>query len=148
MAQWGRREDASLTGTIEVANTGDAVLTGNGTIFETETPLATILEIDGAYHTVVVVTSNTQITIEPALEADIDANSTIVISDSPSWMNEDILIDGQDMLLIDADEAANSAFSDIGLKTPGWTAYKTYTTNGGSVTRHKVDVQVAMKQPT
>lgn len=49
-----------------------------------------------------------------------------------------------DTYFIDTTEAAVDANRDKGLKTTGWNKYETYTTNGGAVTRHKVEPLVAM----
>lgn len=47
---------------------------------------------------------------------------------------------------VDTDEAQVANNIAIGLNTPGWNLYSTYTTNGGSVTRRKVEPLVAMKR--
>lgn len=47
---------------------------------------------------------------------------------------------------VDTDEAQVANNITKGLKTPGWNLYSTYTTNGGSVTRRRVENLVAMKR--
>lgn len=49
------------------------------------------------------------------------------------------------VFFIDVTEAKVANNIAKGLKTPGWTRYSEYTTNGGSVTRRKVEVLVPMK---
>lgn len=46
---------------------------------------------------------------------------------------------------VDTDEVQVANNQAKGLVTPGWTQYSEYTTNGGSVTRRKVEVIVPMK---
>jgi len=47
---------------------------------------------------------------------------------------------------VDTDEAQVANNIAIGLNTPGWNLYETYTTNGGAVTRRRVENLVAMKR--
>lgn len=46
---------------------------------------------------------------------------------------------------IDNVEADNAALNNQGIKTPGWNHVETYTTNNGTVTRHKIEPIVALK---
>lgn len=50
---------------------------------------------------------------------------------------------GRDLYFIDADEAQQAENIARGLKTPGWTNYRSYTDANGNV-RHKSEVLVAM----
>lgn len=141
MSLWGRREDVELTGTLEEANTGATELTGANTVFTTELETGVQLTIDDYFYTVIEITDDTTLSISPALAANIAANSVVTINDSPNWVDGEV-----DLRLVDKTEAANSDFRDIGLKTPGWNSYSTYTTAAG--TRRKVESLVAMKNPT
>ena len=47
---------------------------------------------------------------------------------------------------VDTDEVENANNQAKGLVTPGWNLYSEYTTNGGSVTRRKVETLVPMKR--
>jgi hypothetical protein len=60
------------------------------------------------------------------------------------WGNTDTAADAPKYLSGDAATEAVDTNRDKGLKTTGWNAYSTYTTNGGTVTRHKVETLVAM----
>lgn len=71
-----------------------------------------------------------------------DANSApkyLSTANTAVWPNAQ-----DEAYFIDTTEAAVDANRDKGLKTTGWNAYTTYTTNGGTVTRHKVEPLVAM----
>jgi len=50
---------------------------------------------------------------------------------------------GRSMFLVSKEEAQSYENRAVGVKTPGWTTYKTYTAADGSV-RHKVETLVAM----
>ena len=48
---------------------------------------------------------------------------------------------------IDTEEAGVSTNKDVGLKTSGWNTLRTWTTNGGAVTRYAAEPIVAMGTP-
>lgn len=51
----------------------------------------------------------------------------------------------QETYFVDTTEVAVADNNDRGIKTPGWNKYRTYTTNGGSVTRYIVEPLIPMK---
>jgi hypothetical protein len=67
--------------------------------------------------------------------------NTDTAADAPKYLSGDAATEAY---FIDTTEAAVDTNRDKGLKTTGWNAYSTYTTNGGTVTRHKVETLVAM----
>lgn len=74
--------------------------------------------------------------------------NTDTANDAPKYLSSDVDAvwpnDADQAFFIDTTEAAVTANRAQGLKTGGWNAYTTYTTNGGTVTRHKVEPLVAM----
>lgn len=67
--------------------------------------------------------------------------NTDVDASVPKYLNT---ADNAKAYFIDTTEAAVAANRGKGLKTGGWNLYETYTTNGGTVTRHKTESLVAM----
>lgn len=62
-------------------------------------------------------------------------------ADAPKYLTD---AEKANAYFIDTTEAAVDANRENGLKTTGWNSYETYTTNGGAVTRHRVEPLVAM----
>lgn len=67
---------------------------------------------------------------------------TDTAADAPKYLTADQK--ANETFFIDTTEAATEANRDKGLKTGGWNLYSTYTTNGGTVTRYRVEPLVAM----
>jgi hypothetical protein len=59
----------------------------------------------------------------------------------------DHIYNGRDLYFIDADEAQQAENIARGLKTPGWTNYRSYTDANGNV-RHKSEILVALSAHT
>jgi hypothetical protein len=68
-------------------------------------------------------------------------------NESTAETNGDHTYNGRDLYFIDADEAQQAENIARGLKTPGWTNYRSYTDANGNV-RHKSEVLVAMSAYT
>lgn len=67
---------------------------------------------------------------------------TDTAANAPKYLTADQK--ANETFFIDTTEAAVEANRDNGLKTGGWNLYATYTTNGGAVTRRRVEPLVAM----
>ena len=70
-----------------------------------------------------------------------DAPKYLSTANTATWPNAQ-----DEAYFIDTTEASVDANRDKGLKTAGWNVYTTYTTNGGAVTRHRVEPLVAMRR--
>lgn len=64
-------------------------------------------------------------------------------NESTAETNGDHTYNGRDLYFVDANEAQQAENIARGLKTPGWTNYRSYTDANGNV-RHKSEVLVAM----
>jgi hypothetical protein len=64
-------------------------------------------------------------------------------NESTAEANGDHTYNGRDLYFIDADEAQQAENIARGLKTPGWTNYRSYTDANGNV-RHKSEILIAM----
>lgn len=64
-------------------------------------------------------------------------------NESTAETNGDHTYNGRDLYFIDADEAQQAENIARGLKTPGWTNYRSYTDANGNV-RHKSEILIAM----
>jgi hypothetical protein len=64
-------------------------------------------------------------------------------NESTAETNGDHNYNGRDLYFIDADEAQQAENNARGLKTPGWTNYRSYTDANGNV-RHKSEILIAM----
>lgn len=62
-------------------------------------------------------------------------------NDKPKYLNT---ADKANTVFVDTAEAGTDSNQAKGLDTSGWNLYTTYTTNGGTVTRHKAENLVAM----
>ena len=73
---------------------------------------------------------------------------TDTANSAPKWLNASDPNTSNDLdnaYFIDTTEAAVAENRAQGLKTPGWNLYTTYTTNGGTVTRHRAESLVVAK---
>lgn len=147
MSLWGKRESVALTGTITIAS-GNTTVVGVGTSFTTQLTAGDTLEYQGDDldgHLVVVksISNNTHLTLKSAPTAnDVATAVSATFSDKPTFVSE---VDAKlNVELVSTEDAQDSNFRDIGVKTPGWVKSVTYTDAHGA-TRHKTETLVAFK---
>lgn len=150
MALWGRSDGAAITGTvsIEAANT---ILTGddaNTAVFLSELAPGDFITAEGEEFKVVSITDDATAVVTPAA-ANTIASANAAISDKPKWLSYDNPVaDSDEVINTSVAEAQDANNRAVGVVTPGWTRYKTYTAGpGGSITRHVAETLVAMKDP-
>ncbi len=145
MASWGRRDGDALTGNVSIAsgNTELQGLTGATFLTELEVGVTVTAGSPAQQFTVVSITDANTAVVSPAANAAI-VDLAAVLDDKPLWLDRASQLNTINVSVAEAQDAANNA---IGLKTPGWTSARVYTTHGGTVTRRFVEPLVAMKDP-
>lgn len=139
MPLWGKTAEVALTGTGSIANNAIEI-TGANTAFTTELSVGDVVTLDTSVFRVTSIASNTSIGVVPAATAAITAES-MVYSLTPTYLPVDAI---DDAVLVTTSEAQAELGRDVGLKTPGWNLYRTYTDANGS-TRHKSESLVVFK---
>ena len=142
MSSWGRKADVVLTGKGSIsANTN--TITGANTAFTTEVEVRDLIDLDGQGTFVVTsVVNNTTLLVDPKAELTASTRS-VLLSESPKYLTTDQAINEATFVTIEEAKDANNRVD--GIKTPGWTLYKEYVTEGGT-TRRVAETLVAMKQ--
>lgn len=142
MASWGRNVDVELTGTGSIDETTDTVI-GVDTLFTDEVEVGNLIDLDGQGTFVVTnVVDDETLSVDPVASADV-VGQPIFLSEVPKYLTTgQALNEATYVTIAEAQDATNRV---DGIKTPGWTLYKEYVTEGG-VTRRRVETLVAMKQ--
>lgn len=142
MASWGRNVDVGLSGTGSIDANTDIII-GVDTLFTDEVEAGNLIDLDGQGVFVVTnVVDDETILVDPTAAVDA-AGQGIFLSESPKYLTANQAINEATFVTIaEAKDATNRA---DGIKTPGWTLYKEYVTEGGT-TRRVVETLVAMKQ--
>lgn len=144
MALWGRRDGDALTGNVSIAS-GNTELQGlTGATFLTELVDGSFVTAAGQEFKIVSITDANTAVVTPAANSAI-TNQAAVVNDKPKNLRSDEAANVINISLSEAQDANNTV---DGIVTPGWTKYEEYTTGpGGSITRRRVEVLVAMKDP-
>jgi hypothetical protein len=140
MALWGKLDGVVMTGTASITE-GNTAVVGVGTLFTEEFKTGYVIELDDTRFRVKAVTDDENMTVFPVALATLSAQD-VVISQAPRNLSDDVALG--DAVLVMPYEASESAFRDIGLKTPGWSTYSTYTAADGS-TRRRSESLISMK---
>jgi hypothetical protein len=135
MALWGNKDALALTGTVATTN-GSATLTGTSTLFTTEVQNGDVVRVNGTLLKVVVITSNTALTISPTWSIANTSGVSATARQSPKWMpaGSDKTVQSAALTFgVDAGEA--TANNEI----PGWVYTNVYTDMHGNI-RRKTEV--------
>jgi hypothetical protein len=144
MALWGNRDSYAITGTVDVENASATVAGDANTTFTLEVDAADSLYIDGTHVKVLSVDSANTITLAEPYSGSTDTGLTIIGQDSPKYVPASQM---PEIYGVSQAEALLESNRDIGLDTPGWVRYVTYTDGNGNV-RHKSEVLVAFSSMT
>jgi len=148
MALWGNKDSKAVTGTIAVTATSNAVV-GTSTTFTTELKSGQTLFIASVEYRIDSIQDDTHLTLHKPYAGSTATGLTVTANEQPAYLR-----DGGRQAELDAvygvDSGAPRYEAQLpenrakGLKTPGWSKYRTYTDANGNV-RHKAEVLVAMK---
>lgn len=142
MASWGRNVDLELTGTGSIDANTDIII-GVDTLFTDEVKTGNLIDLDGeGVFVVTSVVDDETLVVDPVAGADV-AGQPIFLSEVPKYLTANQAINEATFVTILEAQDANNRVD--GIKTPGWTLYKEYVTEGGT-TRRVVETLVAMKQ--
>lgn len=131
---YSRTTGFNLTGLVSLA-AGNTSMTGVNTLFTTELEAGDFLEVAGQFFKVERITSATAlVTSNPA--GDAITSRVAALRDAPAFLKAD---EATYVTYRNNAEVSDPAVRALGIKTPGWTSYKTYTTHGGTVTRRVVE---------
>lgn len=144
MALWGNRDSYVITGTVDVEN-GSATVAGDAnTTFTLEVDALDSLYIDGNHVKVLSVDAANTITLAADYAGNTEVGLTAIGQDSPKYVPAAEI---SQIYGVSQAEAQVEGNRDIGLDTPGWVKYVTYTDMHGN-TRHKSEVLVAFSSMT
>lgn len=156
MPQWGKKDSASVTGTVVLTN-GSTTVTGNtSTTLNSEIRigdnifLSTANTAAGANtrYRVNAIANSTSITLDRTYAGTTNAAATIYYQQAPrTTVATRQRMRRIDVVGVDVTEAQVAANRAKGIKTPGWTIYQTYTDSAGK-TRNKAEILVAMRSMT
>jgi hypothetical protein len=143
MALWGNKDQKAVTGTIAV--TEDSVnVVGTSTLFLTELDVGNVLDIDGTQYQVASIQTNTALKLKDAYAGDTASGETVVAYEKPAYVQQSEL---PNIYGISSGEASTLEAKAVGINTPGWGKYTTYTDSSNNV-RHKFESLVAMGSVT
>ena len=144
MASWGRRDGDALTGNVAIANNATALEGLTGATFLTELEIGTFVTVGAQEFKVTAVLDANSATVTPSSDLTV-TNSAATVNDKPKWLDE---ADAADTINVSVAEAQDANNRVDGIKSPGWVKHDTYTSGpGGSITRKKTEILVAMKDP-
>ena len=142
MASWGRNVDMELSGTGSIDANTDIII-GVDTLFTDEVEAGNLIDLDGQGTFVVTnVVDDETLLVDPAATVDA-AGQGVFLSEVPKYLTANQAIN--EATFVTVLEAKDPTNRVDGIKTPGWTLYKEYVTEGGT-TRRVVETLVAMKQ--
>lgn len=139
MSLWGKFDTITVAGTVAVTN-GSAAVVGTGTSFTSLVPGITVV-VAGVKYKVRSIESNTAMTLTSNYTGTTASGLTITAQDAPKNLR---FTDVRNVVFVDNTEAAVASNRAKGLKSPGWWKYTTHTTDGGSKTKHKAELLVAL----
>jgi hypothetical protein len=141
MASWGRKVDEILTGTGSIdANTN--IITGANTVFTEEVQLRNLVDLDGDRYVVLKIVDDETLEVAPISTISL-SDENILLSEVPKYLTVEQAT--EEAVFVTTDEAQDANNRLMGVKTPGWNLFNTYTDSEGN-TRYKVETLVAMKQ--
>jgi len=143
MASWGRKADVELTGLGSIESNTSIIFEGSAnTAFIDEVEVGNLIVIGESAFVVKIVTDDENLSVDPKASVDL-IDDPMFISESPKYLTTDQAINEATFVTIEEAQDENNRVD--GIKTPGWTLYKEYVTEGGT-TRRVVETLVAMKQ--
>jgi hypothetical protein len=142
MASWGRKVDVELTGLGSIES-NTSIIIGTESAFTEEVDVGNLIVIgEGDAFVVTSVDDDDTLSVDPKSSVDL-IDDPMFLSETPKYLTTDQAInEAMFVTIADAQDANNRV---DGIKTPGWTLYKEYTTESGDV-RRVVETLVAMKQ--
>lgn len=139
MALWGTKDSKAVTGTIAVTDEDTAVI-GTGTAFTTELKPGQTLVIGSDQYRIESITDDENLDLTNPFDGATASGLTVTARELPAYVQD---ADRASIFGIDVVEADQLDNKEIGINTPGWGKYTTYTDGNGNV-RHKFESMVAM----
>lgn len=157
MPLWGKKDQAAVTGTVVLTNNSVTISGNTAVALNTELNIGDSVYLSTANtgagvntrYRVTALANGTSITVGQAYNGSTNTAATLYLQDTPKF----VLQNGHpgnrtiDVIGVDRTEAQLAANRAKGVKTPGWTSYRTYEDAGGK-TRNRVETLVALKSMT
>lgn len=140
MALWGKEADVALSGTGSVTESETAIV-GAGTAFTTELQLRNTIDLDDNVFVVTSIIDDENIEVLPVSEVTL-TEQAMLASETPKYLS--VSDATENVSLVSTADAQNPDNREMGVKTPGWSHYRTYVAEDGS-TRHRSEILVPFK---